>query len=497
MSNTGKGASTEYQKKKKFKEMFRKIVINFFVWLIIIAFVSTLGVYWGNKQQYNVIKIAEVNGKVYTYQPGSPFFYLLSGVRENLSKRYQGKADFESLNNYIVNYSAQLLANNAVIYDFTKKIGITPSKEILRNILEYSLKGRLTSSPDKGLLEYGEMEYANYALSGDNGDIMNVLSVYPTSGELYSYYDLVNFSSVADILYLDVTNYILDRISDADIEKHYIDNISNYASEITVAELTVKTKALAYEILKSALTNGWDAAVNEYRGKSVYNPNLLLKKQAGQQKRFTLVATVKKGDIAPKAQFENGEYHVLRVTGYPPLKSLDKIYREAIVSDYVLRNFSALRTKYDPDLKNSISKAENMIKSGADFQTVSASTGMKYLRSGKITPVSEAITDTRGSNVNLPYLQNQEWLDFLFSAKKGEVSKTFQNGNTIVIFKLLSKGLGKNNIYQDINKDVLVQYMRYKNTAFNQDWSKNLKARYKVKVFEDQLQKLYSKKEEQ
>lgn len=495
MSNSDK-SSTEYQKKKKFKEMFRKIVINFFVWLVIIAFVSTLGVYWGNKQQVNVIKIAQVNGKVYTYQPGSPFFYLLSGVRENLSKKYKGNADFDSLNNYIVNYSAQLLANNAVIYDFTKKIGIAPSKEVLRNILEYSLKGRLTSSPDKGLLEYGEMEYANYALSGDNGDIMNVLSVYPTSGELYSYFDLVNFNSEAELLYLDVTNYIIGRISDADVEKHYEENISNYASEITIAELVVKNKATAYDILKSALTNGWDSAVAQFKGKAVYNGYVLLKKVSGTQKRFALAATVKKGDIAPKAQFENGEYHVIKVTGYPPLGSLERIYREAIISDYVLKNYSALKTRFMPDLKASITKAETMIKSGSDFQTVAYSTGMKYVRSGKISPVSEAISDTRGSNVNLPYLQNQEWLDFLFSAKKGEVSRTFQNENTIVIFKLLNKGVGKNNIYQDVNKDVLVQYMRFKNTAFNQDWSKNLKARYTVKIFEEELPKLYDTKSE-
>ena len=181
-----------YNQKKKNKELFKKIIVQFFLWFLIIAFVSTIGVTWNNnnQQNMNIRKIAEVNGKVFTYQPGSTFGYILNGVREQANKSSKGQVDAEAVNNYSIGKSVDVLLNIAMLSDFAKKVGISPSKDTMRAYIEYMAGGRLYSTPQKGLLDYARMEYDNQAISGNNGDIMNAFSPV-TIAELYAYFDLV------------------------------------------------------------------------------------------------------------------------------------------------------------------------------------------------------------------------------------------------------------------------------------------------------------------
>lgn len=482
-----------YHKKKKFKDKARKIVINVFIWMVIAAFVLSLGLYYGNNQPVTRYRIAEINGRVYDYAPGTPFFYLMNNVRANMSQKYEGRGDYDSLNRDIVNYSVQQLVNNAVLHDFAERIGIRPSQEILRSILEISLGGRLSTTPDRGLLQYARMEYANYALAGETGDLVNVISVFPTSGELYAFYDLVNYRAEAEILRMDVTNFVFSRVSDSDIDAFYTDNLSNYAAEITVQEMTVKSKNTAFEIAQFASQNGWEQAVAKYGrdDKVRLNNRLVLKKESGLAKRFAAALGAKKGTVLPKPQFENGEYHVMRVTDYPALSSLPKVHREAIVADFALRNFDALRQKWDGAMKDIVGKAESLLKQNRDFRTVASQTGMSYVRTGKITPVSESIKDSSGRQTGLAFFQKPDWLEFLFTASPGQVSRTFADESSVVIFRLVGRDIAKNISYQNIGEDTLVEYMRFKNAAFNQDWTKNMKDNVKTRIFEDDIRKLY------
>jgi hypothetical protein len=308
--------------------------------------------------------------------------------------------------------------------------------------------------------------------------------------------DLANFNAEADVLYLNVSNYIIDKIKDSDVEKFYEDSISKYATEITVDEMSVKSKSLAYEILKSALTNGWDKTVEQYRAKAGWKSGLVLKRASGLQKRFDLAVTAKKGEVAQKVQFESAEYHILKVNGYPALSSKEGVNREMVKADYVGKNFPALRRQFENDLRDVVKKAEGLAAGGNDFGSISSATGFTFARTEKINPVSEQLKDTQGKVLPLDYLRNPDWMDFIFTAKKGEVSKTFSDDSYIVILKLLENGNKKFSV-QDINKDILEQYIRFKTVASFQDWSKNLKDQYTVRVFQDDLTNLTQKKEQE
>ncbi len=476
--------SKDYQKRKKAKEQIKKFVITAFVWMIIIAFVSTLGVYWGDKQRVKVTRIAEINKKVYTYQPGSTYFYLLNSIRDSLGRSSRSSKDESAVNKYATQY----LINYGIMYDFANSIGVSPSKETLRNLLEYVARGRLVTVPDKGLMEFSGMEYANLSFNSENGDLSSSLAPV-TVAELYSYFDLMNFNVESEILYIDITNYIMSKISDGDIQNYYEANISNYTGEVYVEDLSIKNKALAYEAAKYAIDKGWENTLETYKGKYNYTDKLTLKNSSGLSKRFSTALTLKKGDILQKPQFENGEYHILKIIGFPDIKTLNIANKNNLLSDFVAKNSTNLRTKYDKDIKSLTGKVEEMAKANVDFKKIAVATGMNYIKTGKISPVSQKVIDEKGEEIPIPLLENNTWFDFLFSAKKNDVSKTFYNDDYILIIKQISKTVNSNIVYQNINQDIAVSYIKFKNAVSRNDWFHTLKSKYQYKVFDDEIKK--------
>ena len=257
----------DYNKKKKRKEIFKKTVINIFIWLIIISFVSTIGVYWGQKINFEAIKIATINKKDYYYQPGSLFTYILNRTRESLDNKLKTKIDYEILEKLVVNQAAQLLVTYGLIYDLANKIGITPSKEYLRAMLEYILRGSTSIAPSEGLLEYLKMEYANTAISGTYGDIVNCISPI-TVAELYTYFDLVNFTSVAEVVYLNLTNYFLNSLEKNEVNDYYFSNDNlfddNYSYNENDFEMNLTYLIFTDLILKSSFEYQIKKYLNKY-----------------------------------------------------------------------------------------------------------------------------------------------------------------------------------------------------------------------------------------
>lgn len=479
-----------YQKKKQRKALIRKIVINTFVTLLIIAFVSTLGVYWGSNQNVKSVKIAEINKVVYTYQPGSPFSYIYYGIKDGMNRNFNGQVDSTYINQFALSRSVQLLINYGLIQNVAAQNGVEPSKEMLRNILEYTVRGQLRTTPDKGLLEYGRMEYANMSLSGENGDILNALGPI-SGGELYSYYDLENYTADAEFLFINVTNYIVGKVNESDVASYYETNIQRYATEAVVDDISVKSKAIAFEVSKFASEKGWEQALETYKGKYGTVSKVTLKNAPGTSKRFAMVIKGNRGQTLDKPQFESGEYHVMRIQSFPDFKILSKDLKASVNSDYVLANFASLKTKYDADIQNTVLKTEDLVKSKPDMKAA-ASAGMSYVKAVKISPVGDRLVDEKGNPIDLPLLQNDSWLDFIFSAQKNQVSQTFKTDAYIVIIKMINKGLDPKFSYANLGREDAMRYATFKNSATSKDWFAVLETKYPYKIFQDEVKKLAS-----
>jgi len=484
------------KKKRELWALTKKIFIYSFIFLIIISFVVGL-VYspWGRSNAHvNAYNIVKIKNEVYSYQRNSPFIYLLGLIRRDVEQRFRGQLEEKDINKYIVAQGIELLINYGMLYQFSKDLGISSSPEGLRSIIETTIQQVLDRAPDYGLIELGQMEYANLVLSGQNGDVINAISPV-TLAELYSYYELENYNLTAEFLFIDITNYIVSRITENDVSKYYEENAGKYSPEFSAEEVTVKKMNSAYQFMQDINALGWNKAIEKNKGQISYNPSLTIKNIPGFKKRFTAAQKMKKGALVEKPLFEDKEYHIFRITDFTPIKKLSDATKKAIFSDYVATQFQDLRNKYDVEIKNSISKAEQFLKANPDFYKASQVSGMKYIKADKINPVSTVISDQKGNPVEIPVLENNEWMDFLFKSMPNSISKTYYTDGYIVIMKTLKRSINRNLSYQDIEKETAFKLSRYKYASTTKDWLKSLAIRYPHKVFEENINKIISPKE--
>ncbi|MEJ5283976.1 MAG: peptidyl-prolyl cis-trans isomerase [Brevinematia bacterium] len=479
--------SAEYQKKKKRKEAFKKFVINFFIWLLIIAFVSTLGVYWGKDVNVNVIKIAKIGKKSFNYHPGSIFNYILIFNREKLANFLPRNIDQDTFNNFLINYSVENLLNNGHLYVFGKELGLSPSRDILRNIIEYNIKGALTGSPSKGLVDYAYMEYVNHALASENGDIMNALGVV-TMSELFSYYDLFSYYAEAEIVIFDYTNYVAKKITDDELEAYFNKNFSNYVSEIKIDDIAASTKELASEVHKYAKENGFDKAVEQYKSKAKVS-TISLTRKTGMAKRFELALKLKEGEVAQKVQFENGEYHVIRLKEITKFSSLKPEVKKDLLVSYLMDNKETLLKKYKEEIDKVLSEANNLIVNGKSLKDISTYLSANFYKANRIVPVSRYIYSEDKKIIPISLEENPEVIDSVFTSELNKI-KVINKDKYAIFLKAISRKTDKNFSYTNINQEVMKEYMQYKASAISRDWMNSLEKRYKATVYTNEIEKL-------
>lgn len=478
-----------FQKRKKFKEQFRRFVINFFIILLIFAFASTLGIYWGtSNQNAKIFKILKVNNAVYNYSPGSAFYYLLNQERNVYNKQTDMKFSEADIDSYSIND----FINSAILSDFGTKIGEVPPKLVLSSYIQQFGVNR---APDPGLIDFIKMQYFRNAFVSSYGDIANALTPISLS-EIYNYNDLINYNASAEFLYLNTTNYIVKMLSDTDVIAYYQKNISNYVNVITVDDIAISNNRMAYQISGYINTNGWDNALANYKSNYTYTPGLLLMNTNGTSKRFNRSIGLSEGMVMKAPQFESGVYHIDKIKSLAGLNELGSTVKSKLISDYVSLNYPELRLRFGPEIKSVVSNAGEMTKSDPDFVRISGLTGMSYSKSGKISPISETLKDESGNIIPIPISSGgiSGLLDFIFTNSVNSVSKTYNGDDIYVIAKINSRASAGNPLdLKDIN---ISGYYSYKKSSIQRDWFQNLKSKYKITVYDKETNELLKQYEQ-
>ncbi len=482
--------SAEYQKRKKRKEALRKFVLNFFIWLLIIAFVSTLGVYWGRDINVDVLRIAKIGKENYNYQPGSLFNYILIFNKERFANLLPKSIDEKTFNEILIRHSVETLINQGLISTFARENGIIASKEIIRNIIEFKIRGVLTRTPDKGLLDYAFLDYASFSLAGENGDIMNSLGTV-TSSELFSYYDLFSYMAEAEIVLFEFTNYIAKNIPSEELKEYFKENAQRYITEITVEDIATASKELAFEIHKMAKENGFENALSSYKDKIKFT-KLVLTKKTGLAKRFELALKLKAGEMVEKPQFENGEYHIFKVKSIPEFENLSSEIRSELIFNFINEKKSTLLKNYKPDIEKILNEVNSQISRGKNLKDISSFLGANYYKIKQIYPISRTLY-SEGKIVPLSIEENPEIIDIAFSGELNKITK-IQKEEYLILIKPLSKRSDTKFSYTNINEQVMKDYLSFKATAISKDWMNSLKKRYPYKIYTNELEKLISGK---
>ncbi len=480
------------QRRDKVKKIFTTFVLLLLALLMVISLVPGMrGSYGPSKGD---LEIATLKGKKYTYGNGSAFYYLLTTMQSRISRQYANQADSEQLRQYALLQSVNSLQSMALLHQLANKIGLKPSKEWLRYGAHGISQNIRLENVSPGMREFLEMEYANSAFSPQGGDLLSVVAPI-TDSELYSYFELVNYSTKAEIVYLNISNYIKSRILDSELQAHYTQNPSYYAESARIESITVLSKELAETIQEAVIKTGWNAAMKKYLEMNdervSYSPEQLVDSKKETANRFKAILKNSSNNIVLQPVLEDKAYHIIHILGYNDYASLSDWTKTSIRSDYMALNFTRLRTAYQEDIQKAISDLESKAKNTQSLDSASKGSPFTFFRSFNISPINQLLRDENDKQVDLPLMSNKAWMDFLFSSEPGSISKTYYDDAYVVKMKVLKRGYNSDIKYDQIDQQVFQRYMYFKNGATSKDWIDQLQKDYKYDLKEENIKKIY------
>lgn len=474
------------ERRKVLKQVFVSLLFGVLILLMIIS-LAPGGGSGRDQQSPDRIRIAEINRTTYDYRQTSVFNYIFGDVKQNMNSRYRGMISDDFIAKYAFQESVRMIINYAMIYDFCKSVGITPSREMLKSTVGQVFG---TQVPPEGFIDYVRMQYANQAVLGNNGDIMNATSPI-TFGEMYSYFDLVNYVASADAIYIDITNFLVSKVSPAESDTYYLENIASYADKLIVNDIAVTNKQLTREIIFYAKTNGWQAAVDKYSTQIVYTPNLTLSNAQGLSKRFVAALGLPVDTVLSNAVYENTLYHVVQVVTFPNFESISLELQDMLRAQYVEKNFDSMKQKYANEMQSLITSAREKIVTGQPMNVVAQSLGISFVRTGNISPINLLLKSSEGETINLPVLDRPECMDFLFKSSLNTISQVFTTDGFFLVMKLNYRGGNETIDYQSIDEEIAYRYANFKSQALSYDWYANLETNSSVTIFSNDFQDLF------
>ncbi len=483
------------RKKREGREKLKKGFTTFI--LLLLALLMVVSLVPGLRSDRASVKgsttIATIKGGRYDYGPGTPFNYLMNTVQNNIRNQYGDAVKGDQLHQISVLQSANYLRTMALSYAEAKRIGLSPSKDWMRYSLRRLSQNISLANVNSGMRQYIEMEYAVQSLSPQGGDLMSVIAPV-TIAELYSYFDLVNYAAQAEVIYLDITNYVESRITEQELSEYYNLNPKAFADSVRIESLAIKSKEGSDEILTLVKTQGWEAAMKKYvenkDPRVIYNPESQVDSKNGA-KQYQAVISSSSNNIVTTPILEDKAYHIIHVLGFTTYAQLSDWTKNNLRNDYARLNFERLRAAQNNNIQDIVSKVESNIRNGQSLSQGISGTAFKYFKSTSISPVNQILRDDKQQKIDLPLMENRKWMDFLFTSEPGTVSKTFYTDGYVVMFKILKRGINENIDYAKIDKEIYQRYMYYKNNAVSKDWSDHLQKNFQFKLNEKNIRSLY------
>ncbi|MGL5254668.1 MAG: hypothetical protein ACRC9L_06735 [Brevinema sp.] len=470
-----------------------KISLQILVWLLIIAFVTTLGVTWGDAANNSLGNIVSTSKLKVDLSPSSIFFRerenLFDQVRENNSN-----ADPRFVNSIVNTNALQRTESSAIRYNLIQEIGIKPSLETAELIRR---------NPAANAPYAVDYFYGVQALLGQLG-VYFIISE-PSISDLYAFNDVSQISIAAEALNFSITNFYSSQISLEEKEEYYFSHAENWADRVIAASFVTDSRSNALEISKvlNAYTNfteGFKAATALIESKetrwlnSSYSDQDIVLPQGNSFDLFSAGAEAYRSKspeaeaVAAKPVYFQGKYTVLYVTSIGSYAALTPIVQEFLSTEMVSKRYKELDKSYKASYLSNLEVFKSEAAAGTPLAQIPAKVpGARYDISQSFSPLSGNITSANGSSFRVPILEDSQLLKALLF-EDGEnvyLSKKFKDTSYIVralnIEKPSPKDLEIDIAQASANPENMQNIFGYRNTMIDGSLTTGLAKRYKLK----------------
>lgn len=478
------------------KKCFSKIVLQTFVWMLVIAFVSTIGVMWDdNGMGYPVVLESSI-GKV-DLSPRNLYMLEYDRIDDQLKvndANIDPRVYARYLQNITLTNTTASFIRNSLYEDMKIKPSLKMKQEIQNN----------TGLPANVVeFQYGESYYRS-ALG-----IIPILSS-PTVSDMYVIDNLKDFNIATEILVLNQTNFLLAKISEEDKAKYYEQNFIDWLDEVEVQDFKVENRGQARRVINMLKEKGIEETIKELNTNKDWVKKVVIKnnlKLTAQKETFSHLINVlkayknKNSDdsiVITDPIYNNGKYHVSVLNSILSFDQLKSSTQRDVTIDYLTKNYNKILKMYRSEWKNTVKLFDQQIEVKAGFSLIADEVlGTVHHTTQPFNMLQISVTNVLGEALALPILTDPIVLKNIFETSVMETSTIIRPKfakNLLIVVRPLDKSYNKNvknteELLQDQNfqKNVFV----YKQNIFERSLSSELlKKRYNIKIYPKVLSNL-------
>ena len=478
------------------KKSLSRIALQTFVWLLVIAFVSTIGVMWDDQ--------------------GMGFPVVLESSKGNidLSPRNLYMLEYDSLDNQFKDSNAAL--DPRVYTRYLQNIALTNTIDSFTRSLLYkeigikaSLKRMKEIQDNTGLTtDMIEFQYAENYYRGSLG-ILPIFAA-PTVSDMYVIDNLQKFNMVTEILVLNKTNFLLTKVSEADKIEYYNQNFINWLDRVTVQDFKVENRGQARRIINMLKERGTEETITElnsnedWKNKVTINNNLIL---TAQKESYTHLMDVLKAYknkteddtlITTEPIYNNGDYHVSVFESILSFDQLDIAIQRELTTEYLTKNYNKIlkeyRSEWDATTKTFNEKVSEKVAFAVIANEVS---GAVHHMTQPFGMLQKSITNTLGAELTLPILTDPLVLKHILETPETETSPVIEpkfSEDLLLVIRPVVKFYDSNVTSTEIllqDQNLQRNIFAYKQAFFQESLnSELLKKRYNIKVYPEVLTNL-------
>ncbi|MGL4676596.1 MAG: hypothetical protein ACRCWI_02885 [Brevinema sp.] len=467
------------------RKSFYRIVLQIFVWALIIAFVSTLGVMWDGTAGGFPIVLRSSKGRV-DLSPQN--FYMMEYTRLNDElQKNNPNVDPRILNRYIQNASLTNTENTFTRQLFYQDIGLSPSAKIFQEI-----QANTGLSSNFINFQYAENYYFNPV------GILPILAS-PTVSDMYAISDLQKLNIAIEIITLNKTNFLYANLSEEEKSQHYLNNFEQWIDKIIIHEIKTPNRGQARKVSDLINKNGVELALEELASDSNF---IIQKDKTLTASNFTyfnnILNTYKTNTlIASGPLYNQGDYYVVILSNITEFSQLPLNTQYEVGLDYLQQNYQKIAKHYDAEWNNTLTRFQEEISTNTSFSVIINNiAGAVNHNTQSFTLLNKTITDIFGQPVELPILTSSEILSSILNTPLSEISPLInpksESDLYLSIRPLLRQYQQEENVDAIYNDPELFQTIfYYKNDTLKESLnSQILKKYYKIKTYPDVLSNL-------
>ena len=491
-----KDTSNEKAHKIVNKKSLSRIALQTFVWLLVIAFVSTIGVMWDDQGMGFPVVLESSKGEV------------------DLSPRNLYMLEYDSLDNQFKDNNVAL--DPRVYTRYLQNIALTNTVDSFTRRALYkdmgikaSLKRMKEIQDNTGLTaDMSEFQYAENYYRGSLG-ILPIFAA-PTVSDMYVIDNLQKFNMVTEILVLNKTNFLLAKISDADKTEYYNQNFINWLDKVTVQDFKVENRGQARRIINMLKERGTEETITElnsnedWKNKVTINNNLTLTAQKESYNHLMDVLKAYKNKtqedtlIITEPIYNNGDYHVSVFESILPFDQLDINIQRELTTEYLTKNYDKILKEYNSEWNTTTKTFNEKIGEKVAFAVIANEVlGAVHHMTQPFGMLQQSVTNTLGAELTLPILTDPMVLKNILETPEMEISSVIEpkfSKDLLLVVRPVVKSYDANVTSTEIllqDQNLQRNIFAYKQTFLQESLnSELLKKRYNIKVYPEVLTNL-------